>query len=134
MVKSDPDRGGNVKKIYRLAAIIAVMAFSIPFISSTSLAKDVKSGLKATIYVSSNVTLGGKELKPGDYQFTADDTSLKVTHDGKLVAEAPIQWQDGQSKAANSSLVVEGSQVKEVRFGGKAKSAVVQGASASVQQ
>ena len=123
-----------MQRISRLAAILAIVIMSIPFITSTSLAKDVKNSLKTNIYVSSSVTLGGKELKPGDYQFAADETSLKVSRDGKVVAEAAIQWQDGQSKASSSSLVVEGNQVKEIRFGGKSKSAVVQGASASVQQ
>lgn len=115
-----------MQRISRLAAILAVLAISFSFIPSKSLAKDVKSGWKATIYVSSSVMLGGKELKPGDYQFTAEDTNLKVTRDGKLITEATIQWQDGQSKAGSNSLVVEGNQVKEIRFGGKTRSAVLQ--------
>jgi hypothetical protein len=115
-----------MQRISRLAAIIAVIIFSIPFISSTSLAKDTKTSMvKTSIYVSSTVMLGGKELKPGDYQFVADGTSLKVSRDGKLITEATIQWQDGQ-KAGSSSLVVEGNQIKEIRFGGKSSSAIVQ--------
>src|ERR1700733_4100788 len=115
-----------MQRISRLAAIIAVIVFSIPFISSTSLAKDTKTSMvKTSIYVSSTVMLGGKELKPGDYQFIADGTNLKVKRDGKVVTEATIQWQDGQ-KAGSSSLVVEGNQVKEIRFGGKSGRAILQ--------
>src|ERR1700683_1154224 len=108
-----------MQRFSRLAAIIAVLIFSIPFISSTSLAKDTKGSMKASIYVSNTVMLGGKELKPGDYQFVADGTNLKVSRDGKVITQATIQWQDGQAKAGNNSLVVEGNQVKEIRFSGK---------------
>jgi len=43
-----------------------------------------------------------------------------------MIVEAPIQWQDGRGKAEASSVVLEGNKVKEIRFGGKTRAAVLQ--------
>jgi hypothetical protein len=38
-----------------------------------------------------------------------------------VVAEAPIEWKDGQSKASYTSVVTDGNQITEVHIDGKAK-------------
>ena len=41
---------------------------------------------------------GRQELKPGTYRVTADDSKVTLTLDGKVVAEAPVQWKDETNK------------------------------------
>ena len=73
------------------------------------------------------VTLGGKELKPGSYHVTANDTKVTVEQNGKVVAEAPVQWKDETRKPLYSNIVSSGDQVTEMHFAGKMRYAVIGG-------
>jgi hypothetical protein len=110
----------------RFSALILALALVLPAVTSVALAKEAKGTVKTDVTIASSVWLAGKELKAGNYSILADESKLTVSHDGKLIVEAPIQWQDGRGKAEASSVVVEGNQVKEIRFGGKTRAAVVQ--------
>lgn len=70
--------------------------------------------------------LAGTDLKPGDYSVTADDAKVTLSFNGKVVAEAKVEWKDGASKAPLTSLLIDGDEIKEIRFGGKTRYAVVQ--------
>ncbi len=74
----------------------------------------------------SSAKLAGTELKAGDYNVTADDTKVTIMSRGKVVAEAKVEWKDGASKAGSTSLLIAGDEIKEIRFGGNTKYAVVQ--------
>jgi len=113
------------KNFVRFSALILALALVLPAVTPLAMAKDAKGSVKTDITISTSVWLGGKELKAGEYSFVADDSKVTVSHDGKLVAEAPIQWQDG-NKAASSAVIVDGDHVKEIRFGGKTRAAVIQ--------
>ena len=114
-------------KIVRLSALLVAMALLLPITSSLANAKESKGGtLRADIEVIGSVMIGSTPLSAGNYAFVADESKLHVTKNGKVVAEASIQWQDGKPKADSSSLVIDNNQIKEVRFGGKTRSAVVQ--------
>ena len=69
--------------------------------------------------VLSAATLGGKRFKPGTYTVKADDSKVTVSHNGKMVAEAPVQWKDETNKASDSNIVSRTTQIKEIHFGGK---------------
>ena len=45
-------------------------------------------------YSDGTTTIGGTQLKAGDYQLKVKDnaTELQVTHDGKVVAQVPVKW------------------------------------------
>jgi len=110
----------------RITALILALALVLPALSSVALAKESKGNVKTDITIAGSVWLAGKELKAGVYSFAADGTKVTVSRNGKTIAEAPIQWQDGRGKADYSAVVLEGNQVKEIRFSGQTRAAVVQ--------
>lgn len=112
-------------RIVRLSALFVAMALLLPVTLTTASAKESKGTLRADIEVVGSVMIGSTPLSAGTYAFVADEGKLHVTRNGKVVAEATIQWQDGKPKSDSSSLVIENNQVKEVRFGGKTRSAVL---------
>jgi hypothetical protein len=81
----------------------------------------VKPVSRVAVDLHSAATLAGKDLKPGTYQVSADGSKMTISRDGKVMAEAPIEWKDGQSKASYTSVVTDGNQITEVHFDGKAK-------------
>ncbi|MFZ0635509.1 MAG: hypothetical protein WA755_16815 [Candidatus Acidiferrales bacterium] len=110
----------------RLSALLLTLALMIPVAASLASAKDSKGTAKADIEIVNTVTFGSTELKAGEYSFVADGTKVQAKRNGKVVAEAPIQWQDRKEKSESSSIVLEGNQVKEIRFNGQTRTAIVQ--------
>lgn len=82
-------------------------------------AKDSRT--KTTIELYRAATIAGKSLKPGTYSVVADETNVKFSLDGKLMAEAPAQWKDAPTKAAQNSLVLDGEEIREIHFGGRTR-------------
>ncbi len=101
--------------------ILAALALAIPIAARADDSKAVKPVSHVAVDLHSSATLAGKDLKPGTYQVSADETKMTISRDGKVVAEAPIEWKDGQSKASYTSVVLDSNQIAEVHFGGKAK-------------
>ena len=101
--------------------ILAALALAMPIAARADDSKTVKPVSRVAVDLHSPATLAGKDLKPGTYQVSADDSKMTISRDGKVVAEAPIEWKDEQSKASYTSVVVNSNQVAEIHFGGKAK-------------
>lgn len=101
--------------------ILAALALAIPIAARADDSKTVKPVSHVAVDLHSSATLAGKDLKPGTYQVSADETKMTISRDGKVVAEAPIEWKDGQSKASYTSVVLDSNQIAEIHFGGKAK-------------
>lgn len=78
-----------------------------------------KGAAATTLDVLNVVSLGSKQLKPGTYEVTADDTKVKFALDGKVVAEAAAQWKDGGAKSKYSTILASDGKIKEIRFAGK---------------
>lgn len=97
---------------------ITVLALMMPFVASNSRGNDSKK-VRVTVALANDATIGGKELKAGEYDVKATPSSLQLLHNGKLVAESPVEWKDEQSKPRNSSVVTENGAVKEIHFAGK---------------
>ena len=74
-----------------------------------------------TVDVLKPMTLAGQQLKPGTYSVSADDSTVTLQMNGKMVAQAPIQWKDEASKAQYSGVVAVDGVVKEIHFSGKTK-------------
>ena len=75
--------------------------------------------------LASAARLNGTELKAGDYNVNADDTKVTVVFEGKVIAETKVEWKDGTSKASQTSVLIAGDEIKEIRFKGQTKYAVV---------
>jgi len=81
----------------------------------------------AEVDILSSCTLAGKQLKPGTYRVTADDATVTVEMNGKVVAQAPVIWKDETSKPRNNNVVTNSDQVTEIHFGGKMRFVSISG-------
>jgi hypothetical protein len=106
-------RGAN-----RFVAVLIALAFAVPFAARVASANGSKA-TSATMDVLNAVSVNGKQLKPGTYDVTADDSKVTLAQHGKVLAEAPVQWKDENSKPRYSNIVTSGDQVTEIHFGGK---------------
>jgi hypothetical protein len=104
-----------------VVTILAALALVIPIAARADDSKAVKPVSRVAVDLHSAATLAGKDLKPGTYQVSADDSKMTISRDGKVVAEAPIEWKDGQSKASYTSVITDSDKITEVHFGGKTK-------------
>jgi hypothetical protein len=71
--------------------------------------------------VSHPTTIGGTEVKPGQYTIQVDDggSQLEVLSRGKVVAQVPCQWTQLPQKAEASEVDIDGNQVTQIKIGGK---------------
>jgi len=113
-------------------SMLAALAVAIPFAASAN-NKDTKSAA-AQMDIVNDATIAGKQLKAGTYDVKATETKVTLSRNGKVVAEAPVQWKDGQSKATYSSIVADGGAVKEIHFNGKSRYAEIADTSMSSGQ
>ncbi len=114
------------RMLFSFFAGLLALALALPAVAAPRVAKDGKPTMKATLSLPDPVTIGGKQLKPGDYQVAADGTKVTITQYGKVVAEANAQFVDGTDKQKANAVVLDGDQVKEIRFGGKSRYVVIQ--------
>ena len=101
-----------------VAPILVALALAMP-LAARAVAGNGSKPTSATMDILTAVSLGGKEIKPGTYTVTADDTKVTLAQNGKVVAEAPVQWKDETSKARYTNIVTIGEKVTEIHFGGK---------------
>jgi len=108
-----------------LTIIFAALTFALSMASHATPAKDAKSIVTAVVKMdlrlSTPATLGGTNLQAGEYSITADDTHAKFLKNGKVIAEASVQWKDESAKPQTTAIVIDGNQIKEIHFGGKMK-------------
>jgi hypothetical protein len=66
-------------------------------------------------------TIGGTELKPGDYKFELQDQKIVIKH-GKDTTEAAVKVETGQGKYATTAVTYADAdgkhKVEEIRLGG----------------
>ena len=109
-------------------ATLAALALAMPLAAHNNAGKDSKT-VSASMAMVNDATIGGKQVKAGTYDVKADETKVTLSRNGKVVAEAPVQWKDEQSKSKYSSITVDSGAVKEIHFNGKARYAELSSAS-----
>jgi hypothetical protein len=109
------------RRMNLVVTILAALALAMPIAARADNSKTAKPVSRVAVDLHSAATLAGKDLKPGTYQVSADETKMTISRDGKVVAEVPIEWKDGQSKASYTSVVTDSNQITDVHFGGKTK-------------
>ena len=117
-------------RINFVLAVLVAVALAMPLAAQANTGKNSKAGASARMDLINDASIGGKSIKAGTYDVKADDTTLTLKQNGKVVAQAPIEWKDEPSKSAYSSLVTESGTVLEVHFSGKTRYAAVSGTSA----
>jgi len=118
-------------RINLVLAVIVAVALAMPLAAKSNAGKNSKSGASATVDLPTDASIGGKQVKAGRYEVKADETTLTVKQNGKVVAQAPIQWKDEQGKSIYSAIVTQSGAVLEVHFNGKSRYAEISGASAA---
>jgi hypothetical protein len=108
-----------------LLSIVAALALAMPIVARANEGKNSKSTARASMELLNAANIGGKQVKAGTYDVKAGESTLTLIHNGKVVAEAPIEWKDESSKSKYSSIIVDGGSVKEVHFYGKNRYAQV---------
>ncbi len=100
-----------------VAPILIALVLAMPVAArvGTSDAKPTSANMQ----ILNPISLGGTEIKPGMYKVIADDSKVTIEQNGKMIAEAPVQWKEGSVKASYSNIVTVGDQVTEIHFGGK---------------
>jgi hypothetical protein len=112
-------------KINGMLTILAALTLALSIATHAAPAKDAKSTVtpivRTDLRLLSPATLGGTELKAGEYSVIADDAHAKFLKNGKVIAEASIQWKDESAKRQSTAVVVDSNQIKEIHFSGKMK-------------
>jgi archaeosine-15-forming tRNA-guanine transglycosylase len=105
--------------------ILAALALALSIATHAAPAKDAKSNVVPIVNTELRLlipaTFGGTELKAGEYSVTVNDTHAKFLKNGKVIAEASVQWKDESAKPKSTAVVVDSNQIKEIHFGGKMK-------------
>jgi septal ring-binding cell division protein DamX len=109
-------RGINV-----VLSMLVALALALPLAARVDKSKDAKSTASASMDLLNSATLAGKQLKPASYTVKVDETKVTFLQNGKVIAEAPVQWKDAANKAQYSSIVTDGNQIREIHFGGKTR-------------
>ena|SRR5579863_1360065 len=118
------------RKVTSLLPIFIAILLAMPLAARTASANNSKS-TNANMDILSQVSLNGKQLKPGSYVVSVDDTKVTLSMNGKVVAEAPVQWKDEASKSRYTNIVASGDQVKEIHFSGKMRYVEISAATTS---
>jgi hypothetical protein len=99
--------------------ILVALVLAMPLAARDNGSKNSKAITTTTMDVLSQISLGGKMIQPGTYQVSADDSKVTLAKDGKIVAQASVEWKDENSKVKSSNFVTVNEQIKEIHFGGK---------------
>jgi hypothetical protein len=93
---------------YYLAGL-AVLMLTIPVWART---------YKQSMVLSTGMTIGSTQLKPGSYDFTADDSKmeLNVLQKGKVIATVQGQWVKTSDKTQGVDF--DNDKITQVRFHG----------------
>jgi|GEM_PF-806771 len=113
----------------RVMVMLAVLALALSLAARSAAAKGSKAVARATVQVSENATLAGKQLKPGTYNVRASESTLTLSQNGKVVAEAPIEWNNEATGSPSSAVMIDSGAVTEVHFEGKTRYARITSAS-----
>ncbi|HXJ15637.1 MAG TPA: hypothetical protein VNM68_00385 [Candidatus Polarisedimenticolia bacterium] len=81
--------------------------------------------LSTTVQLMVTSSLNGTTLPPGSYKVVANDSKVTIEQSGKVIAEAPVEWKEGERKARYSTVVYDNHGVREIHFDGKTRYVVV---------
>lgn len=104
-----------------VVTLLAALVLMVAITAQVTPANDSKTGVKTTMSLVNPTSLAGKQLKAGDYEVSADESQVRISLHGKVVAQAPVQWKDDASKADRSAFVVSDNRIIEIHFGGKTR-------------
>jgi hypothetical protein len=91
---------------------LAILTMTMPVWAKT---------FKQTVDLSDNRTIGSTQLKPGSYEFAADDSKkeLNISQHGKVIATVQGEWVKTTDKS--QGIDTSSDKITEVRFHGSAQ-------------
>jgi len=114
-------------RLFRFLAAQVVMAILLLLAPTRSAnTEPAESAVETSLHFFHAVTLSGKELQPGIYSLVANSSKVMLKQSGKIVADAPVQWKDGGKKEFATHVVLDGNNIKEIRFAGRTRYIVIQ--------
>ena len=96
--------------------IVAASAFAALSLPAWAAHRDV-----AHWSTNDTTTIGSQTLRPGDYEFRAEEDAqqMQILQNGKVVAEIPVHWYQLNSKPVETEVLATQNNVQEVRFAGR---------------
>lgn len=90
---------------------LAVLTLALPLWART---------FRYSVALSSNTTVGSAQLKPGSYEFAADDTKkeLNILQKGKIIATVQGQWVKLPQKEREGGADSTDDKITQIRFSG----------------
>ncbi len=111
--------------MFRRGVALALPAFlalaAVAPIAARAASTNNGNSTKASMALLMSMSLGGKTLKPGNYSVTVDDSKVTFKLDGRMVAEASIQWKDGTVRSNTDTVVNDGDRIREIHFRGQTR-------------
>jgi uncharacterized membrane protein YvbJ len=106
-------------KVSQFLGLLTLLTLAMPVWARTD---------SAPLQSDGTITIGGTQLKAGDYQLKVEDNAneLLITHEGKVVAQVPVRWIQLPSKSKETQVDLNNNQVVEVDFAGKTQAVQVQ--------
>jgi hypothetical protein len=113
-------------KLFHILALTVLLALALPAVAAPKNNKELGGNIVAqgNFTLSFVRSLNGATLQPGEYKVIATDSQVSFLHNGKIVAQATIQWKDSDLAADNTIMADNGS-IREIQFRGKKRSASV---------
>lgn len=103
----------------RLIVVLVALALALPLAARGTASKGSKSIARDNVKLSQDATVAGKQIKAGTYVVRASESTLTVLQNGKVVAEAPIEWSDERSISSSSAVTLDSGVITEIHFAGK---------------
>jgi hypothetical protein len=113
-------------RLFRFLAAQVFVAILLLALTRSANTEPAESAVETSLHFFHAVTLSGKELQPGIYSLVADSSKVMLKQSGKVVADAPVQWKDGDKKEFANHVVLDGKNIKEIRFAGRTRYIVIQ--------
>jgi hypothetical protein len=106
-------------RVKQYLAGLAVLTLTMPVWART---------YKESVALDKNKTIGSTQLKPGAYDFTADDTKkeINILQNGKVIATVQGQWVKIPQKSQHSTFDSDGDKITQVQFAGSDQAFQVQ--------
>jgi hypothetical protein len=102
-----------------IVVAFAALLLALPLAARSHAPKGSKSTVRASVELTQDATLAGKQLKAGTYQVRANESTLTLLQKGKVVAETPIEWKPEGKGSSSSEVMIDSGSVKEIHFMGK---------------
>jgi hypothetical protein len=113
-------------RLFRFLAAQVFVAILLLALTRSANTEPAEPAVEISLHFFHAVTLSGKELQPGIYSLVADSSKVMLKQSGKVVADAPVQWKDGDKKEFANHVVLDGKNIKEIRFAGRTRYIVIQ--------